>query len=570
MSKVSINLAACALASDVREFGVAKVISGPIDEPYDSTSLGANLRRFHDGVTLKTPPASGISELPVRGWLFVYVGDGSAMGQLCGTNTSFSAAHNICNCCEDALQQDVATMRVPNGFLECTCTDGRLDANVKLKHVAGCPCKFRLRTPARDAARRARPHDPREQQRLGLRTEEHAFVRVPCFLVSRPGPKDAMHTFLEGCTRHLAAYTLIMMVAAGWATEQDLRVAIASHKYATRDGLSRPGFLPSKLFVMTKVKVPAQGGRPAATVWAPHKEAKLPYSAYQNLIYTIHSLEMLRKFVPVASAAEPLPAWWMAWVLHVAIVSHTLRFSFTYADLQVLEEVSLKWQEVYYSVPEYHDTWRPKVHWMSHLAHDIFLWGPPRLLWAMIMEMKNREFKLACMRSNYFNPVKSVAEFWVDQSSYQLRKRKRFSVCVSTDAKLVGLSGVAEHMLHAPEVSMLVGCVPAMRSATVEYISEVNVRGVCFEHDKYCLLGEQLQVCKVVHILRVQGDHYAYLRETGVLATPDEFGVLHCSLPALEACGVCHRLVSMTHANMSAVWHYTDRLAGVVRLYVKW
>ena len=566
---MSINLAACALASDVKLFGVEKVISGPVDEPYHSKSFGANFRRFHDGVTLKTPLESGLHELSCRGWCFVYIGDGAAMGELCGTNTSFSAAHNICNTCEDALQSDTANMRKPNGFLECTCTDDCLDANAKLTHVAGCCCNFRLRTPARDAARRARAPNKAEQQRLGITTEAHAFVRVPFVRVSCPGPKDVMHTFLEGITRHLAAYTLIMLVAAGWGSESEVRKAISSHKYATRDGLSRPGFLPKKLFVMTKVKVPARDGKPAVTVWAPHKDAKLPYSAYQNLIYTIHSLEILRKFVPCDS---PLPTWWMVWVVHVAIVGQMMRFSFTYADLQLLEKTNLKWQVLYYLVPEYYDTWRPKVHWSTHLAHDIFLWGPVRLLWAMIMEMKNREFKLACKRSNYFNPVKSVGEFWVDQSAHQLKKRKHVAICVSTSAKSVGYSGSISEITHAPEVRMLLSCVPQLVAAQVEYISEVKVHGVCFERNEYCLDGSGLLVCKVVHIMRVggeDGDHYTYLQETGVPATADEMGVLHCSMSALESASASFRLVSMSHANVSAMWHYSSRVKDVVHFYPK-
>ena len=570
LNKVSINLAACALSSDVRLFSVEKVMSGPVDEPYQSTSFAANFRRFHDGVTLKTPLESGLHELSCRGWCFVYIGDGVAMGELCGTNTSFSAAHNICNTCEDALQNDTANMRKPNGFLECTCTDDCLDANAKLTHVAGCCCNFRLRTPARDAARRARAPNKAEQQRLGITTEAHAFVRVPFVLVSCPGPKDVMHTFLEGITRHLAAYTLIMLVAVGWGSESEVRKAISCHKYATRDGLSRPGFLPKKLFVMTKVKVPARDGKPAVTVWGPHKDAKLPYSAYQNLIYTIHSLEILRKFVPRDS---PLPTWWMVWVVHVAIVGQMMRFSFTYADLQLLEKTNLKWQELYYSVPEYYDTWRPKVHWSTHLAHDIFLWGPVRLLWAMIMEMKNREFKLACKRSNYFNPVKSVCEFWVDQSAHQLKKRKHVAICVSTSAKSVGYSGLISRITHAPEVRMLLSCVPQLVAAQVEYISEVKVHGVCFERNEYCLDGSGLLVCKVVHIMRVggeDGDHYTYLQETGVLVTADEMGVLHCKMSALESASASFHLVSMSHANVSAMWHYSSRVNDEMHFYPKW
>ncbi len=40
----------------------------------------------------------------------------------------------------------------------------------------------------------------------------------------------------------------------------------------------------------------------------------------------------------------------------------------------------------------------------------------------MLKEMKNAAFKSACKRSNFHNPVKSTAQFWCEQSDWQLQQ----------------------------------------------------------------------------------------------------------------------------------------------------
>lgn len=50
-----------------------------------------------------------------------------------------------------------------------------------------------------------------ERQRLGITKDGHAFVRVPHFHVAHIGPKDVMHVFLEGLSRHFAANLFYML-----------------------------------------------------------------------------------------------------------------------------------------------------------------------------------------------------------------------------------------------------------------------------------------------------------------------------------------------------------------------
>ena len=57
--------------------------------------------------------------------------------------------------------------------------------------------------------------------------------------------------------------------------------------------------------------------------------------------------------------------------------------------------------------------------------------------------MKNAQFKKGASRSNYHNPVKSVAEFWAEQSDYQLQT-------LSDDAHSAVKSAHSTVLVHGP------------------------------------------------------------------------------------------------------------------------
>ena len=99
------------------------------------------------------------------------------------------------------------------------------------KHRADCPCEFVLRTKERDTQRRSQGSTAEERQSLGITTEEHAFVDIPHFHVSAPGPRDFMHTFLEGITPHKLAHTMWMLYHQGLATKEQIREVVNGFDY---------------------------------------------------------------------------------------------------------------------------------------------------------------------------------------------------------------------------------------------------------------------------------------------------------------------------------------------------
>jgi hypothetical protein len=129
-----INLATIVLTKDMKEFKPATVISGAEDEPADSSSLGASLRRLQEGVQFEVPGHE--RPITMRGWLFSFVGDQPAVSEIVGTKVGISEAKNPCYCCENANQPLISK---PSRWLGCKCVDDR-------QHDADCCCVFALRT----------------------------------------------------------------------------------------------------------------------------------------------------------------------------------------------------------------------------------------------------------------------------------------------------------------------------------------------------------------------------------------------------------------------------------------
>ena len=238
-SLAHINLATIVLSKDLKEFTPAVVISGAKDEAENSSSLGASLRRFERGVSLDVPGED--DQVLFKGWLFSFVGDAPAIGEMAGTKMSF-LGKNICNMCEDAHRPKVCR---PTRWLECQCEDDR-------NHEEGCLRPFALRTAERDAEHKAGPQDKLKLQALGVRIWEHAFVRVPDggrSLAQQPGPKDAMHVWLEGVTKSLLSYTMYMMKKENWCTPEQLKERAQAFAWPQGEKpLVRPAYFPKKVF----------------------------------------------------------------------------------------------------------------------------------------------------------------------------------------------------------------------------------------------------------------------------------------------------------------------------------
>ena len=107
---------------------------------------------------------------------------------------------------------------------------------------------------------------------------------------------------------------------SGWASKKQLRKRILRYPYPSK--LAKPRHL-TDVFTKTKLFTTERTGRRAPFIWAPHSDSKVRFSAYEMLIFAVHSLDVFRPFVPASANDDALPAWWMAWKTHVQVMSHS-------------------------------------------------------------------------------------------------------------------------------------------------------------------------------------------------------------------------------------------------------
>lgn len=537
-------LSTVCLASDVKIFTPKKIISGSGSLEY---SLGATMRRLWTHGILRLPPDCAPSRtFEFRAFIVVWCADGMAMGDVCGTNTSFSKAFNPCNTCEDLNQHDPAK-RIPCGFLMCDCGDAD-------RHKRGCACHFRLRTPARDAAR---PNPSRAQmQALGRTKLSPGIDGIPGLHVACPGPKDAMHTLNEGRTGQLASGTLWHVVDAGWASPEALQRRASEFDWTpgVTSSYFRPNYLPEKLFTSTKVHQPD-----GSWVWGPHKEHSIPGSASGVGTFVLMWAEFLRPFIPEECKSNP-PDWLLAWKLHAAAVCMTLRYHFTFADLLVMEEHFVRSERILQTIPAYAHFWIPKAHWVLHIAHDIFRHGPSRLLTTLLNEMKNAKFKAGANRGNYHNPVKDVALFWVKQSDWELKQAPRAPAVKSLESPVL-VSGRVDSFPDSIVARLLLEHACVTPATVLDMLMRVTFHGVPLQREDNVLLeGRVYSVQRLVRaddarLVRADDAHYILLHEIAERLHVDALGSYYVHRPRACVTDLPARLLSLSRTLMlTCLW----------------
>ena len=80
-------------------------------------------------------------------------------------------------------------------------------------------------------------------------------------------------------------------------------------------------------------------------------------------------------------------------------------------------------------VPEYEGLFRPKHHFLAHLARDVWRFGPPRGYWCFGFESFNRVIKAGAQHSNWKRSSLSIMQYWSMQSARGLVKRRRSEWC---------------------------------------------------------------------------------------------------------------------------------------------
>jgi hypothetical protein len=93
------------------------------------------------------------------------------------------------------------------------------------------------------------------------------------------------------------------------------------------------------------------------------------------------------------------PAW-ASWCKLVELFSRTIQHEFTMQDIQDIDNLQLEYTHLFNQVPEYNAYMRPKHHFLTHIALDIWRFGPPRGYWCFGFEGFNKMIKRGTQQSH--------------------------------------------------------------------------------------------------------------------------------------------------------------------------
>ena len=181
----------------------------------------------------------------------------------------------------------------------------------------------------------------------------------------------------------------------------------------------------------------------------------------------------------------------------------------------------------------------------------------------LLNEMKNAQFKHGAKRSNFHNPVKSVAEFWAQQSDYQLQTLTTH-YAVTSEQKSIVVSGPAETFSDSHIISFLLARSLIRSSEVVSFISELRLHCVPIRKDELVLLDGA--VWYVLRMLRVHDEHYMLLRSVAPSVQLDEHGSYYIDT-SITCASQSVRCLSLTGA-CTATGLWSIQQSDSHRLYV--
>jgi hypothetical protein len=113
---------------------------------------------------------------------------------------------------------------------------------------------------------------------------------------------------------------------------------------------------------------------------------------------------------------------WKSWLKLVELFTIVVQHKMNVSDVELVDDLVLEHSALFDAVAVYNGLKRPKHHFLSHLASDIWRFGPPRGYWCFGFEGFNRVIKRGGQLSNWKNTTKSVMQYWSARSARWLMK----------------------------------------------------------------------------------------------------------------------------------------------------
>ena len=127
------------------------------------------------------------------------------------------------------------------------------------------------------------------------------------------------------------------------------------------------------------------------------------------LHFTYRSIAIL---VPLLSDEMKQHPAWASWCKLVELFALSVQHKLDVSDIERVDDLVLEYNGLFNKVPEYAGLRRPKHHFLSHLALDIWRYGPPRGYWCFGFESFNKVIKAGAKRSNFKAETVSCMRYW--------------------------------------------------------------------------------------------------------------------------------------------------------------
>lgn len=206
-------------------------------------------------------------------------------------------------------------------------------------------------------------------------------------------PPDNLHLFADGLLRSECAWLFYVLIKLGLNLD-DANKQLRAFKGFTR-GVRVPPFHPN-------LKEGAVGGKPSS-------DKTMRMTGSQMMEFTKHSIAVLSPILTPQMRAHPA---WRSWTKLVELFTLTIKHSLTLAEIERIDDLQLEHSKCFDEVWEYKGLKRPKHHFLVHMAHDIWRYGPPREYWCFGFEGFNRLIKQGARRSNYRDTTMSIMRYW--------------------------------------------------------------------------------------------------------------------------------------------------------------
>jgi hypothetical protein len=175
------------------------------------------------------------------------------------------------------------------------------------------------------------------------------------------------------------------------------------------------------------VRIPPlhKGMRKGTRAGKPKSGTTMRMTGSQMHWFALHSPGLLDPLLTPQMRAHPA---WTSWVKVVELYSVCVKHELEADDVKRIDDLQYEYCRLFDTVKEFAGLKRPKHHFLSHLAPDIWRFGPPRGFWCFGFEGFNKVIKAGAVRSNWKCETVSIMEYWAMRSAREVRRRERESV----------------------------------------------------------------------------------------------------------------------------------------------